>query len=85
MKIREKLGFGMLPAQKESVGPPDDFGQRSRLRRNRDLEGQAVTARPAGEFEDIRIRRIVRGPVPETLKISAADFRVVGQSEICFL
>jgi hypothetical protein len=78
MEIGEKLGFGMLPAQNEFVGNPHDFSQRIRIRHNCALKGQAITARPAGEFEHIRIRRIVQGPVPETRKIGMADVRQTG-------
>jgi len=34
----------MLPVQKEFMGPPDEFGQRTRIRCNLALKGQAVTA-----------------------------------------
>jgi hypothetical protein len=64
----------MFPAHKEFVSPRDEFGQRTHIRYNFALKGQAVTARPAGEFEDIRIRRIVQSDF--RLSVRASERRL---------
>ncbi len=56
MEKGEKPGCRMFPAQKEFVAPPDEFGQRSRIRCNLALKGQAVTTMQPSPARPMRKR-----------------------------